>query len=146
MCETINSALKESKRKKRKAKAEEVAGSSTTEGAIEEEEQPPGRDWTLSIALPGSILDNAQSFELRLIKVVFQLINSTFLGHILPVRSLVLASCSMSMKLSFSTNLAKRQRTLQENSRESKRKEIQIKLLVAFCVSSTLKPVIILFF
>lgn len=26
-----------------------------------------GRDWTLSIALPGSILDNAQSPELRFI-------------------------------------------------------------------------------
>ena len=30
-----------------------------------EEEKSPGRDWTLSIALPGSILDNAQSPELR---------------------------------------------------------------------------------
>ena len=30
-----------------------------------EEKKSPGRDWTLSIALPGSILDNAQSPELR---------------------------------------------------------------------------------
>ena len=31
----------------------------------EKVEKLPGRDWTLSIALPGSILDNAQSPELR---------------------------------------------------------------------------------
>ena len=35
----------------------------TTE--VEEETKQKGRDWTLSIALPGSILDNAQSPELR---------------------------------------------------------------------------------
>jgi len=63
--DTEKSKIKEleNKRKKRKEKAEEVAGSSTTEGVTESE--PTGRDWTLSIALPGSILDNAQSFELR---------------------------------------------------------------------------------
>lgn len=68
LSKTIKSISKENKRKKRKAKAEEVAGSSTTEGVTEEETQPTGRDWTLSIALPGSILDNAQSFELRFTK------------------------------------------------------------------------------
>ena len=30
-----------------------------------EPEVKKGRDWTLSIAIPGSILDNAQSPELR---------------------------------------------------------------------------------
>ena len=37
----------------------------TKEKVEKEEEKSDGRDWTLSIALPGSILDNAQSPELR---------------------------------------------------------------------------------
>ena len=32
-----------------------------------EEQKGPGRNWTLSVAIPGSILDNAQSPELRLV-------------------------------------------------------------------------------
>ena len=32
-----------------------------------EEQKGPGRSWTLSVAIPGSILDNAQSPELRLV-------------------------------------------------------------------------------
>ena len=37
------------------------------------DEKQTGRDWTLSIALPGSILDNAQSPELRYCdKSIFQ--------------------------------------------------------------------------
>merc|ERR1719476_141755 len=35
------------------------------ENVTSREEEKVGRDWTLSIALPGSILDNAQSPELR---------------------------------------------------------------------------------
>jgi len=46
---------------------EEEAKEGETETKKEEEndEAKPGREWTLSIALPGSILDNAQSPELR---------------------------------------------------------------------------------
>ena len=59
---------KEKKRKKeRKTKGEAVSGPSTEAAEEVEEEKPIGRDWTLSIALPGSILDNAQSFELRFV-------------------------------------------------------------------------------
>ena len=45
---------------------EEKEEKTEKKGKVEkEEEKSPGRDWTLSIALPGSILDNAQSPELR---------------------------------------------------------------------------------
>ena len=49
---------------------EEEAKEGETETKKEEEndEAKPGREWTLSIALPGSILDNAQSPELRLVE------------------------------------------------------------------------------
>ena len=36
-----------------------------TEQAVEEDSQSCGRNWTVSIALPSSIVDNAQSPELR---------------------------------------------------------------------------------
>ena len=45
-------------KKKPEAKPKNVVGEDGNE-------KKTGRDWTLSIALPGSILDNAQSPELR---------------------------------------------------------------------------------
>ena len=48
-----------------------------------------GRDWTLSIALPGSILDNAQSPELRFIDhklVLYPQVFFNMIGKCLPVK------------------------------------------------------------
>lgn len=51
--------------KKKKRKMDSVPESVPDKDEQYEDEKPKGRDWTLSIGLPGSILDNAQSPELR---------------------------------------------------------------------------------
>ena len=67
---TLESNLDDAEKQKRIKQIEKkgIQKSNEIETEIEETEEskPKGRDWTLSIALPGSILDNAQSPELRL--------------------------------------------------------------------------------
>ena len=65
---TLESNLDDAEKQKR-IKQIEKKGIQKSETEVEETEdsKSKGRDWTLSIALPGSILDNAQSPELRLV-------------------------------------------------------------------------------
>jgi len=62
---TLESNLDDAEKQKR-IKQIEKNGIQKSETEVKEtDSKPKGRDWTLSIALPGSILDNAQSPELR---------------------------------------------------------------------------------
>ena len=80
----------------------------------EKAEKAPGRDWTLSIALPGSILDNAQSPELRYIFA--QKSNSeAFLEPTWLVKSPEQSQSSKLMKSSSLMNLATLQRVQMAN-------------------------------
>ena len=64
---TLESNLDDAEKQKR-IKQIEKNGIQKSETEVKEtDSKPKGRDWTLSIALPGSILDNAQSPELRLV-------------------------------------------------------------------------------
>ena len=64
---TLESNLDDAEKQKRIKQIEKkgIQKSNEIETEVEEESKQKGRDWTLSIALPGSILDNAQSPELR---------------------------------------------------------------------------------
>ena len=64
---TLESNLDDAEKQKRIKQIEKkgIQKSNEIEAEVEEEPKQKGRDWTLSIALPGSILDNAQSPELR---------------------------------------------------------------------------------
>ena len=72
---TLESNLDDAEKQKRIKQIEKkgIQKSNEIETEVEEtESKPKGRDWTLSIALPGSILDNAQSPELRLGFMIFR--------------------------------------------------------------------------
>ena len=63
---TLESNLDDAEKQKRIKQIEKKGIQKSNEiETTEVEQETKGRDWTLSIALPGSILDNAQSPELR---------------------------------------------------------------------------------